>query len=157
MKPKTLALSLLLVAAAHAHAQNALSLAQGFADAEAKATLAGDKGWSVKNLAPEYAETNLKGKRRTKAQVLAQYDENRKTAKATKVAAKVVKASMVGDRLTTTLNVTVLGTMDPGDGKTHRVEYHGVVEDVWAKRGGKWLKTSERTTKESGKIDGKPY
>lgn len=119
--------------------------------------LKGDKGWTVKNLAPEYAETSLKGRRRTKAQVLADYDENRKKARPTKVAARVVRAKVAGDRLATTLSVTVLGSMDPGDGKTHRVEYHAVVEDAWARRGGRWLKTTERTTKESGKVDGKAF
>ena len=150
------ALPFILALAAVASAQTPMAIAQGLADAEAKATIKGELSWYEKNLAPEYTETDADGKKRTKAPAVAIIAQNIKRFKASKVIAKVTKATMKGDRLTTRTKVSIAGSMDTGDGTMHAITFRVTADATWIKSGGKWLKLTEKTSDAKGTLDGKP-
>ena len=155
MKLQTLVVPILLTAAALASAQSALAQGQTLADAEARAVLKSDTAWYQKNLAPEYKETGQDGKVEDKAQTISKLSQDRKQLKATRVVAKVTQATIKGDRMSTTTEVEVVGTGDLGDGKKHAIDFRETALATWTRRGGAWLKLTERATKARGTIDGK--
>ena len=156
MVEKPLTLGLLLAVVAIASAQNATSLAQGLANAEAKAILKGDAGWYRTHLAPEYKATSKTGKTKNKTQEIAEFSAMSKGVKVTSVVPKVTKAAMTGDRMATTTDVKLAATMKGPDGKPHVLKVAIRAATTWTKRGGVWTKRTERTVSEKATMDGRP-
>ena len=156
MVQKPLVLGLVLAVAALASAQNAMSVAQGLADGEAKANLKGDVGWYRTHLAPEYKGTDDEGKVFDKAQEIAEFSTSRKQVKVKSVVPKVAKAVMKGNRLATTTDVRMAVSLKGPDGKTHTGTGTIRVTTTWIKRGGVWSKLTEKMISVATTMDGKP-
>ena len=156
MVQKSIVLGLVLAVAAVASAQNAMGVAQGLADGEAKAVLKGNAGWYRTHLAPEYKSTGREGKVRNKAQIIEDFLTNRKRFEVKSVVPKVTKALMNGDRMATTTDAKMVATVEGPDGKPHTLTVTMWANTTWTKRGGVWTKLTEKTVSEKTTVDGKP-
>lgn len=113
-----------------------------------------------KIFAPEYTMTDLRGEKRTGADMLARMQKmgGRGGPDASrKIETKVLSANVTGDKAVVEQQLVAGGTRAGDDGKDHTMEMVMKSTDTWAKRGDAWLLVESVQTGMTVKRDGEVF
>ena len=111
------------------------------------------------NFTPEFKDIDTKGKVMTRDQTIATMKQNISSIKSFKsLKLTVGNVKVKGNQATTVEHLVIKGTLaDPGNGKTMTIDVDATWNGTYVKKGGKWMCTSSKATKESVLIDGKEH
>lgn len=114
-----------------------------------------------KIFAPEYTITDLRGEKRTGADMIARMQKmgggRGGPAGSRKIETKVLTANVTGDKAVVDQQLVAGGTRPGDDGKDHTMEMVMKSTDTWAKRGEAWLLLESVQTGMTVKRDGEVF
>lgn len=115
-----------------------------------------------KIFAPEYTMTDLRGEKRTGADMIARMQKmgggrGGPGGGQRKIETKVMSANVAGDKAVVEQQLVAGGTRPGDDGKDHTMEMVMKSTDTWAKRGDAWLLVESVQTGMTVKRDGEVF
>ena len=130
----------------------------GYIQAMKKRDLAAIEKIILANFAPEFKDTDIKGKSSSRDETIKAMKQNVASFKSISNASlNIVKMAVNGDKATSSevfkLDGVVAGA---GNGKTAKISLDLAWTGTYVKRNGKWLCVASKSTKERVLVNGKP-
>lgn len=106
-------------------------------------------------LSPDYVDTDLKGKKLTRDESVAQGTQAMKQLHTTLCEPTLVSSTLNPDgTITSVEQVHVTGTVQAQDGSSHNLEVTAKAQDTWKQLNGAWMQTSSQELRSLVKMDG---
>lgn len=152
MKHAILALATLVVLAPSVRAEDAQKAIQAQYDKRAAGAQKKDAAAALAINDPDFVSLDIKGNKRTLAQIKPQLAEAFASAASYTVSTKITKCAVVGEKATVSTSDVVKVTMND---KKSTQEARTTNTDTWIKKGGTWLRQQSKMLSSKVKVNGK--